>query len=78
MKLKYLTAVVAALTSASAFAQSSVTLYGVIDAGLEFVNHAAPFSSTNAGAAYLANPGTGNNVYRVNSGGLSGSRWGLR
>jgi len=79
MKLKGM-AVAAALLACSggAYAQSAVTLYGVIDAGLEFVNHAAPFSSTNAGAAFLANPGTGNNVYRLNSGGLSGSRWGLR
>jgi len=58
----------------AAQAQSSVTLYGVIDAGLEFANHVAPLST----AGFGPNPGPGNNVYRLNSGGFSASRWGIR
>ncbi|MBP0633089.1 porin, partial [Cupriavidus sp. AcVe19-1a] len=55
-------------------AQSSVTLYGVIDANVEYVNHAGVVPT----AANGFNPGPGNDVYRLTSGGLSGSRWGLR
>lgn len=51
------------LVAGEAYAQSSVTLYGVADAGVEFVNHQKPGDST---------------VVRVQSGNLSGSRWGLR
>ncbi len=58
----------------TALAQTSVTLYGVADADVEFANHVgvAPTPANNF------NPGPGNKVYRMNSGGLSGSRWGLR
>ncbi|AEI82492.1 hypothetical protein CNE_BB1p10840 (plasmid) [Cupriavidus necator N-1] len=55
-------------------AQSSVTLYGVIDANVEYVNHAGVVPT----AANGFNPGPGNDAYRLTSGGLSGSRWGLR
>jgi predicted porin len=49
--------------SGAAFAQSSsVTLYGVADVGLSFQNHVAP----------------GGSVTGLTSGGLSGSRWGIR
>jgi len=58
----------------AAQAQSSVTLYGVVDANIEYVNHVGAVPT----AANGFNPGPGNNVYRLNSGGLSGSRWGLR
>ncbi len=58
----------------TAYAQSNVTLYGVIDMNVEYANHvgAVPI------AANGFNPGPSNNVYRMNSGGLAGSRWGLR
>lgn len=50
----------------SAQAQSSVTLYGVADANVGFTTN-------------LAKPGGGSGTsYSQNSGGLSGSRWGLR
>ncbi|MFJ1259420.1 porin [Cupriavidus sp. CuC1] len=50
----------------SAQAQSSVTLYGVADATVGFTSN-------------LAKPGGGSgNTFSVGSGGLSGSRWGLR
>ncbi|HBO78737.1 MAG TPA: porin, partial [Cupriavidus sp.] len=40
MKCKYLAIAVAMLTASSVQAQSSVTLYGVVDAGIEYLNHA--------------------------------------
>jgi predicted porin len=48
--------------AATAHAQSSVTLYGIVDAGVEYVNHA----SKDGGATRLV------------SGGKNTSRWGLR
>lgn len=48
--------------AASAQAQSSVTLYGIVDAGIEYVNHA----SADGSATHLV------------SGGKNTSRWGLR
>jgi len=59
----------------AAQAQSSVTLYGVADMNLEFVNHMGSQTPTLANGF---NAGTSNNLYRMSSGGLSGSRWGLR
>ncbi|MGO4333056.1 porin [Cupriavidus sp. 2TAF22] len=67
MNMKTLSAVAAAfcgLCNASAHAQSSVTLYGLIDTGIEYVNHADATGSSN--------------VYRMASGNTAGSRWGLR
>ncbi|CAG9182899.1 porin [Cupriavidus respiraculi] len=63
MKMKLFAAAVAALAAGGAYAQSSVTLYGVVDAGLEY--------NSNAGQ-------TGENLFRMASGNQSGSRWGLR
>ncbi len=58
----------------AAEAQSSVTLYGVIDTNIEYVNKvgAVPRSSNNFSS------GQGQKVFRENAGGYSGSRWGLR
>jgi predicted porin len=47
----------------SAFAQSSVQLYGLLDAGVEYVNHASA---------------DGGKLARVISGGKNTSRWGIR
>ncbi|WP_439892480.1 porin [Ralstonia sp. 25C] len=63
MKIKLFAAAAAALVSAGAFAQSSVSLYGVADAGVEWVNKA---------------PGSGDSRVALQSGNMSGSRWGLR
>jgi len=67
---KTLLAVTAAACAMSggAFAQSSssVTLYGIADAGISFQNHVQGAN------------GSSGSVYGVNSGGMSGSRWGLR
>lgn len=50
--------------AAGAHAQSNVTLYGVVDTGIEYMSH--------------ANARGQDNVYRVSSGNTAGSRWGLR
>ncbi|TXI89307.1 MAG: porin [Cupriavidus sp.] len=56
----------ACVVSGGAFAQSatSVTLYGIVDAGVEVATHVPG--------------GNGGTVARVTSGNMSGSRWGLR
>lgn len=41
MRLKYFAWLIAAATPAAAFAQTSVTLYGRIDGGVEYLNHIA-------------------------------------
>ena len=56
-------ALAAAFLSSTASAQSNVQVYGLIDAGLEYVNHASA---------------TGGSMARVISGGKNTSRWGLR
>jgi len=64
---KHLVGLACAMASAAAAAQTSgVTLYGVVDANLEYTNH-------NLGTV----PG-GQSKVALNSGGLSPSRWGLR
>ncbi|NOV27632.1 porin [Cupriavidus necator] len=60
--------------SGGAFAQSNVTLYGVADINVEYANHLGAVPT----AANQFNRGPANDVYRMNSGGVSGSRWGLR
>lgn len=63
MKVKLFAVAALAAMSQLAVAQSSVTLYGVVDAGVEYLNHASA---------------TGNSLTRLTSGNMSGSRWGLR
>jgi predicted porin len=63
MKIKTLVAALAATLAGGAYAQSSVTLYGVADAGVEYLSNAGP---------------GGDNKFSLKSGNLSGSRWGLR
>ena len=74
MKLRNITAAVWLAFSGSAFAQSAVTLYGVADMNVEYVNHVGVVPT----AANQFSRGPSNDVYRMNSGGVSGSRWGLR
>lgn len=64
MKITSMALAAAALaTAGTAAAQSNVTLYGIMDAGIEYVNHAG---ANGGGAARLV------------SGGKNTSRWGLR
>ena len=53
------------LIAGTAYAQSTVTLYGVADAGIEYLSNAP--SARN-----------GSNLVRMSSGNMSTSRWGLR
>ncbi|MGU7778716.1 porin [Burkholderia sp. PU8-34] len=56
------------LCASAAYAQSSVTLYGVIDEGIMF----------NSNVASAALPAGGRKVYLDSLNGLYGSRWGMR
>ncbi|MEK6425751.1 MAG: porin [Burkholderia gladioli] len=60
-------AAVAASLAPAAHAQSSVTLYGIVDAGIAYVHNAQGANGANQSS-----------LVKFNSGGLSGSRWGLR
>ncbi len=74
MKRKCLVVACTLACMGTASAQSSVTLYGVVDMNIEYANHvgAVPVASNGF------NRGPANDAYRMNSGGVSGSRWGLR
>ena len=74
MRMKCLAAVASIACAGSAWAQSSVTLYGVVDASIEYANHVGAVPTL----ANQFNPGPAHDVVRMNSGGLSGSRWGIR
>ncbi|QQX86596.1 porin [Cupriavidus necator] len=74
MKLRSMAAAAWLASAGSTFAQSSVTLYGVADINVEYANHVGAVPT----AANQFNRGPANDVYRMNSGGVSGSRWGLR
>lgn len=63
MKKQYLAALLAGVGSVAAHAQSSVTLYGLIDTYVEAINHASA---------------KGGEVVQEGSGGLSNSRFGMR
>ncbi|MGO4329034.1 porin [Cupriavidus sp. 2TAF22] len=54
---------VASVCAGSAYGQSSVTLYGVVDTGIEYANHQTEGN---------------NSVVRMTPGNMAGSRWGLR
>jgi general bacterial porin, GBP family len=58
-------AIPALVMAAHAHAQSSVTLYGIIDAGLMYTNN-------------VAKGGTQGPLWQATSGNINGSRWGLR
>jgi predicted porin len=53
--------------AASAYAQSSVTLYGSVDGGLAYIHNIASANGANESSEY-----------RFASGTLHGNRWGLR
>ncbi|WP_199542312.1 porin [Paraburkholderia kururiensis] len=65
MNKKVLTAAILATLGGTAHAQSSVTLYGLIDAGISYVNK----SKTSTGSDKL---------FKYDDGVAQGSRWGLR
>jgi predicted porin len=66
MKLKSLTIAALVLFTGAAHAQSSVTLYGLIDVNMAYTNSAK------------TTPGNGASEFSLQNAGLSTSRWGLR
>jgi general bacterial porin, GBP family len=69
MKKTLIVAAVSASFATAASAQSSVTLYGIIDAGFTYVNNEA---------APQGDSSSHNGTFRMSSGNLQGSRWGLK
>jgi predicted porin len=63
---KVLTAATLAIFASAAHAQSSVSLYGIIDAGISYVNNSKTAS------------GGHDNLFKYDDGVAQGSRWGLR
>jgi len=64
---------------ASAHAQSSVTLYGVVDTAVEYVTHVAGSTPTlNAATGTVTQPPGGSKASLISNGGVAGSRWGIR
>ncbi|WP_116140034.1 porin [Trinickia diaoshuihuensis] len=61
-----------ALAIAGAHAQSSVTLYGIVDLGVDYANNVA------SGANGQLVPGAGAKLVQMQSGVPAGSRWGVR
>lgn len=61
-------ALAGATSSSIAFAQSSVTLYGVVDSGIGYQNNASSLGSTSGGAS----------LTKMNQGIWAGSRFGLK
>ncbi|GLC96670.1 porin [Cupriavidus sp. TA19] len=62
-----------AFANETALAQDGVTLYGVVDTNIEYVSNVSQLDSTQRGF-----PGPGKSRFGLTSGGLSGSRWGIR
>ncbi|QCP52485.1 porin [Trinickia violacea] len=70
MKLRLSSAAVLAIFANAAHAQTSVTLYGVLDSGLEY-------QSTSA-ATFLPHAPNLGHVYQFKDGGIYSSNWGLK
>lgn len=66
MKKTLLAAALTGLFATGAYAQSSVTLYGLIDAGITYTNNQSTGN------------GSGHSNFQATSGNVNGSRWGLR
>jgi len=79
MRVKQVTVAALLACTGTAWAQSSVTLYGVVDVPVEFVNHLANAAPTIDPVTGTITQKPGGNRYSLaSSGGLSGSRFGLR
>lgn len=74
MKVKPVLLGALSLFSGMAWAESNVIMYGVADMSIEYANHVGTVPLASNGF----NSGPGKSVYRMDSGGLSGSRWGIR
>jgi predicted porin len=72
MNKKWIAALPIMAAAAGAHAQSAVTLYGIIDLGIDYANNVA------AGNNGQLVPGSGAKLVQMQSGVTAGSRWGLR
>lgn len=63
LKVNVVLAAIAGICSTSTQAQSSVTLYGLVDTGFEYINH---------------QPAGDHSLLRMTPGNIAGSRWGIR
>lgn len=78
-KLDIALAAVSLLGGGAAWGQTNVTLYGVADVPVEYVNHmAAGVPTINPTTGAITQQPGGNRFSLSGGGGLSGSRWGLR
>ncbi len=73
MKMKAAAVVSVLACAGTTSAQSDVTLYGVVGVNIEYVDNVSRVPPGTAGF-----PGPAGNKFALTSGGLSGSRWGLR
>jgi len=72
MKLTRVALAALAVAAAPAMAQSSVTVYGVLDAGILHL------SNTSGGVGYLPSAVNNGSVTKMQDGGIGGSNWGLK
>lgn len=72
MKKKIIAALPLALAMAGAHAQGSVTLYGIVDLGIDYASNVVNGANGNLV------PGSGGHLFQMQSGVPAGSRWGLR
>ena len=72
MKIYRVVALPLAVLAGGAHAQSSVTLYGVVDLGIDYANNVVNASNGQAVA------GSGGKLFQMQSGVPLGSRWGLK
>ncbi|CAG9171168.1 Outer membrane porin protein 32 [Cupriavidus laharis] len=77
MKRRLIAMAAVGAMAGTAHAQTSVTLYGVVDLGVEYVNRVATAPSA-PGLGTLGTAPVGSRFGLPNQGGLSASRWGLR
>ncbi|QQX82828.1 porin [Cupriavidus necator] len=77
MKQKLLAVAALSTVGGTAYAQSSVTLYGVVDAPIEYVNEIARGTPSVVNNQLVPQPG-GKRFSIPTVGGLSAPRWGLR
>ncbi len=77
MKKSLMALAALAALSGAATAQSSVTVYGVVDAAVEYVNELASAAPTVVNGQLVPQTG-GSRISMPTTGGLSSSRWGLR
>ncbi|MFJ4294117.1 porin [Cupriavidus sp. NPDC089707] len=78
MRMVVSAAILLCVAHGAAKAQSGVTLYGVVDAPIEFVNRIAQGAPTLADGKLTFQPSGGSRLSMPSSGGLAGNRWGIR